>query len=128
MVLGGFHGWCFAGVFKFLVRSVLMMRFAANSLGAEGGAAVARSLTALTALQTLNLQCTDIMGVEFFDELCLFQEGNILVALFAMLMRDTGTYLGAEGGAAVARSLTALALLQTLDLSCNSACFIVMLL
>jgi hypothetical protein len=32
-----------------------MMRFAGNSLGAEGGAAVGRSLTALTALLTLNL-------------------------------------------------------------------------
>jgi hypothetical protein len=34
-----------------------MMRVAVNDLGAEGGAAVGRLLTALTALQTLNLSC-----------------------------------------------------------------------
>ncbi len=34
---------------------VSLMCFVGNDLGAEGGAAVGRSLTALTALQTLNL-------------------------------------------------------------------------
>ena len=36
---------------------VPLMRVADNRLGADGGAAVGRSLTALTALQTLNLSC-----------------------------------------------------------------------
>jgi hypothetical protein len=34
---------------------VSLMRVADNRLGAEGGSAVGRSLTALTALQTLNM-------------------------------------------------------------------------
>jgi len=34
-----------------------LMRVAANFLGSNGGAAVGRSLTALTALQTLHLAC-----------------------------------------------------------------------
>ena len=41
-----------------------------------------------------------------------------------MLMRVAGTDLGAEGGAAVGRSLTALTALQTLDLRGNAACFV----
>ncbi len=49
----------FVGVDKSLICSVFLMRFAANSLGAEGGAAVAQLLPALTALQTLDLQCND---------------------------------------------------------------------
>jgi hypothetical protein len=36
---------------------VSLMRVAANFLGSKGGAAVGRSLTALTALQTLDLSC-----------------------------------------------------------------------
>ena len=38
-----------------MVRCVMLMRVADNYLGEEGGAAVGRSLTALTALQTLDL-------------------------------------------------------------------------
>ena len=38
-----------------VVRFAMLMRVAGNSLDAEGGAAVGRSLTALTALQSLNL-------------------------------------------------------------------------
>ena len=34
-----------------------LIRVVDNDLGAEGGAAVGRSLTALTALHTLNLSC-----------------------------------------------------------------------
>ena len=45
------------------------------------------------------------------------------VVRFAMLMRVAGNYLNLEGGAAVGRSLTALTALQSLDLSCNDACF-----
>ena len=44
------------------------------------------------------------------------------VVRFAMLMRVADNYLGAEGGAAVVRSLTALTALQSLDLSGNAAC------
>ena len=49
----------------FAISSMSLMRFAANFLGSEGGAAVARSLTALTALQTLNLQCIDAVVLFF---------------------------------------------------------------
>ena len=38
-----------------VVRFAMLMRVAACSLGFEGGAALGRSLTALTALQSLNL-------------------------------------------------------------------------
>ena len=48
------------------------------------------------------------------------------VVRFAMLMRVAGNSLGAEGGAAVGRSLTALTALQSLDLSCNAACFVML--
>ncbi len=37
-----------------------LMRVAGNSLNAEGGASVGRSLTALTALQTLDLSGKDL--------------------------------------------------------------------
>ena len=40
-----------------VVRFAMLIRVADNNLGAEGGAAVGRSLTALTALQSLNLLC-----------------------------------------------------------------------
>ena len=40
-----------------VVRCVMLMRVAVNFLCAEGGAAVGRALTALTALQTLDLCC-----------------------------------------------------------------------
>ena len=39
-----------------LVRVAMLMRNAGCSLSWEGGAAVGRSLTALTALQSLNLR------------------------------------------------------------------------
>ncbi len=52
---------------KFLVRFVFLICFAANSLGAEGGAAVARSLTALTALQTLDLGSNSDFLFLFWD-------------------------------------------------------------
>ena len=38
-----------------VVRFAMLMRVADNGLGLKGGAAVGRSLTALTALQTLSL-------------------------------------------------------------------------
>ena len=44
----------------------------------------------------------------------------------AMLMRVAGFSLGAEGGAAVVRSLTALTALQSLNLSRNAACFVML--
>ena len=50
------------------------------------------------------------------------------VVRFAMLMRVAGNYLDAEGGAAVVRSLTALTALQSLNLSCNAACFVMLFL
>ena len=46
------------------------------------------------------------------------------VIFFSMLMRVAGNSLGAEGGAAVGRSLTALTALQLLNLSGNAACFV----
>ena len=46
------------------------------------------------------------------------------VVRFAMLMRVADNELRAEGGAAVGRSLTALTALQSLNLSCNAACFV----
>ena len=45
------------------------------------------------------------------------------VVRFAMLMRVADCSLGAEGGAAVGRLLTALTALQSLDLGGNAACF-----
>ena len=48
------------------------------------------------------------------------------VVRFAMLMRVAGCALGAEGGAAVGRSLTALTALQSLDLRGNAACFVML--
>ncbi len=45
------------------------------------------------------------------------------VVRFAMLMRVADIDLGAEGGAAVGRSLTALTALQSLILQSNAACF-----
>ena len=50
------------------------------------------------------------------------------VVRFAMLMRVADNALGAEGGAAVGRSLTALTALQSLDLYGNAACFVVLIL
>ena len=43
---------------------------------------------------------------------------------FVSLMRVAGNNLGAEGFAAVGRTLTALTALQTLDLSSKAACFV----
>ena len=48
------------------------------------------------------------------------------VVRFAMLMRVAGNNLGDEGGAAVGRSLTALTALQSLKLSGNAACFVML--
>ncbi len=48
------------------------------------------------------------------------------VVRFAMLMCVADNGLGAEGGAALGRSLTALTALQSLDLSRNSACFVML--
>ena len=48
------------------------------------------------------------------------------VVRFAMLMRVAGCSLGAEGGAAVGRSLTALTALQSLYLRSNAACFVML--
>ena len=48
------------------------------------------------------------------------------VVRFAMLMRVAGNDLGAEGGAAVVRSLTALTALQSLNLRSNAACFVML--
>ncbi len=45
---------------------------------------------------------------------------------FVSLMRVADNRLGAEGGSAVGRSLTALTALQTLDLSCEAPCFAVL--
>ena len=45
---------------------------------------------------------------------------------FAMLMRVADNFLDAEGGAAVGRSLTALTALQSLNLCCNAACFVML--
>ncbi len=50
------------------------------------------------------------------------------VVRFAMLMRVADCYLGEEGGAAVGRSLTALTALQSLDLQCTAACFVMLFL
>ena len=48
------------------------------------------------------------------------------VVRFAMLMRVAGHSLYGEGGAAVGRSLTALTALQSLNLSRNAACFVML--
>jgi hypothetical protein len=48
------------------------------------------------------------------------------VERFAMLMRVADNSLYAEGAAAVGRSLTALTALQSLDLGCNAACFVML--
>ena len=50
-----------------VVRFAMLMRVADCSLGAEVGAAVGRSLTALTALQSLNLQGNAACFVVFFS-------------------------------------------------------------
>ena len=44
----------------------------------------------------------------------------------AMLMRVAGCSLSLEGAAEVGRSLTALTALQSLDLSGNAACFVIL--
>ena len=76
-------------------RGVLRGRLLKTTDG-EGGPAVGRSLTALTALQTLILTCNELQTL------------NI-----------TSNHLGAEGSTALGRSLTALTALQTLNLSTN---------
>ena len=48
------------------------MRVADNALGAQGGACVGQSLTALTGLQELNLGCTCL--------LCCFDGGVVCIA------------------------------------------------
>ncbi len=48
------------------------------------------------------------------------------VVRFAMLMRVSDNGLGAEGGAALGRSLTALTALQSLNLFGNAACFVML--
>ena len=48
------------------------------------------------------------------------------VVRFAMLMRVADSNLGAEGGAALGRSLTALTALQSLNLYSNAACFVML--
>ena len=48
------------------------------------------------------------------------------VVCFAMLIRISVNSLGEEGGAAVGRSLTALTALQSLNLRCNAACFVML--
>ena len=48
------------------------------------------------------------------------------VVRFAMLIRVADNRLGAEVGAAVGRSLTALTALQSLNLRCNAACFVML--
>ena len=50
---------------------------------------------------------------------------GLCLGLFVSLMRFADNNLGADGGAAVGRSLTALTALQTLDLSCKAPCFVV---
>ncbi len=50
-----------------VVRFAMLMRVSVNSLGMEGGASVGRSLTALTALQLLNLSCNAACFVVFFS-------------------------------------------------------------
>ena len=53
--------------------------------------------------------------------------GACALCVFAMLMRVADNWLGAEGGAAVGRSLTALTALQSLNLgSNNAACFVML--
>ena len=46
---------------------------------------------------------------------------------FVSLMHVAGNFVGAEGGASVGRSLTALTALQTLNLSGKALCFLVLL-
>jgi hypothetical protein len=108
------------------------MRAAADLLGAEGGAAVGRSLTALTALQTLNLSgkalCSErLCGLCFLVREWVVTRQGLRLGPFVSLMRVAGNSLGAEGFAAVGRSLTALTALQTLDLSGKALCFLVLL-
>ncbi len=105
---------------------VSMMRFAGNSLGAEGGAVLGRSLTALTSLQTLYLSSkapcfARLCGVCFVVREWIMMRQGLRLGPFAWLMRVAGNRLGTEGIAAVGRSLTALTALQTLELSRKAA-------
>ena len=107
------------------------MRAAGNYLGEDGGAAVGRSLTALTGLQRLDLSCKALCFLLLFA-LCFerregcCREGSLGVGSLVFLMRVAGNDLGADGGAAVGRSLTALTGLQTLDLSSQALCLLLL--
>ena len=57
-----------------VVRFAMLMRVADNFLDAEGGAAVGRSLTALTALQTLVLHSNAACFVMCYFGAC-FEHG-----------------------------------------------------
>ncbi len=101
------------------------MLVAGNCLEDKGSAAVGQWLTALTALQTLDLSCkalyvVTLSGVSF--EVCYggCGEGRLRVGTFVSLMRVVDNGLGAEGAAAVGQWLTALTALQTLNLRGNA--------
>jgi hypothetical protein len=68
------------------------MRVAENGLGAEGGASFGRSLTALTALQTLNLSgkalCSErVCGVCFVMREWVVTRQGLRLGPFVSLMR-----------------------------------------
>ncbi len=101
--------------------------FAVNFIGAEGGASVGRSLTALTALQTLDLfgknLCSErVCGVCFVMREWVVTRQGLRLGPFVSMIRVAGNSLNAEDGASVGRSLTALTALQTLNLSGKNLC------
>ena len=99
------------------------MHFAVNRLCAEGGAAVVRSLRALTALQTLNFSCKapcfvlpcEPRRVRFEEREGVVRKSGLRLSAFVSLMLVAVNDFSAEGGAAVGRLLTALTALQTLN-------------
>jgi hypothetical protein len=107
------------------------MRVAGNYLEDQGSAAVGLWLTALTALQTLNLSrkalyLVVLSGVSF--EVCYggCGEGRLRVGPFVLPMRVAGNGLGDKADVAVGRSLAALTALQTLNMSGKAPCVVVL--
>jgi hypothetical protein len=105
-----------------------LMRVADSSLGGYAAVTVGRSLTALTALQTLNMSgkapcvCCVVVWSVFQCARGGCDKGRLRVGPFVSPMRVAGNRLEdcfGEIGVAMGQSLTALTALQTLDLSGN---------
>ena len=108
-----------------MVSFMSLMRVADSSLGGYAAVTVGRSLTALTALQTLNMSgkapcvCCVVVWSVFQCARGGCDKGRLRVGPFVSPMRVAGNCLEEWAGVAMGQSLTALTALQTLDLSGN---------